>query len=121
MRWSIRVVNVEPQREFETDNLVCRIRFTTVDAAAIGTPHEVPKTHIVVITLTDYVLMNWHIDGANSNRVTPDMRKVLLQLFEDTIADRLRHGPLSEGRIDPIFLGTGDVPDRCPYHLGNIR
>ncbi len=120
MQKTVTFLKWDPKRDFYTDNLVCRVKFSVIDAALIGTPLERESIHTITITITDILLGNWRIPGGLDFGITDEMIKVTLQSLEDCLAQQLKQAPLPDGELEPITMTTENSPKTCPYKLANI-
>jgi hypothetical protein len=120
MQKTVRFLRHNCRRNFFSDNLECWFKFSVVDSSLVGTPRDVGSVHTLVVTLTDRLMNNWDLAGAEWSVITKDMVKVAFQNAEDYIAEQLQEGPLPEGELPPIFRNTENSPKYCPYNLSNI-
>jgi len=102
------------------DNLVCRVEFSVIDSALIGTPRERESVHTIQVVMTGILMTNWHIPGAIDNVITDEMIKVALQSLEDYLVEQIKKGPLPEGELEPLSMTTKNSPETFPYRLANI-
>lgn len=110
----------EPRRTPFHDNLECTFRFSVIDAALIGTPRDVPSTHIVTIVLTDELMDHWRLSGAFYGGVSDDLLKVVFQVAEEYITEQLKRDGLQERELPRLALSTKNSPLSLPYNLANI-
>jgi hypothetical protein len=94
MQKTVTFIRWDPKRDFDTDNLVCRVRFSVIDSALIGTPRELETIHTIKVIITDTLMDYWRIPGALDMGITDEMIKVALQSLEDYLVERLKKGPL---------------------------
>ncbi|HLG37851.1 MAG TPA: CHAT domain-containing protein [Nitrososphaera sp.] len=120
MQKTVTFLKWEPKRDFYTDNLVCRVRFSIIDSALIGTPRERESIHTIEVIMTDMLMSNWRIPGGMDFGITEEMIKVALQSLEDYLVEQLKKGPLPEGKLQPLSMTTENSPKSCPYKLANI-
>lgn len=120
MQKTITFLKWNPKRDFYTDNLVCRVKFSVSDTALIGTPRECENVYNITISITDILLSRWQIPGGLDFGITDEMIKVALQSLEDHLAQQLKKAPLPDGELEPLTLNTENSPDTCPYKLANI-
>jgi hypothetical protein len=120
MQKTVTFLKWDPKRDFDTDNLVCRIKFSVIDSALIGTPRERESIHTIKVIITDILLGNWRIPGGLDFGITEEMIKVALQSLEDYLAQQLKQASLPEGELEPITMTTENSPKACPYKLANI-
>lgn len=120
MQKTVTFLKWNPKRDFFTDNLVCTVRFSVIDAALFGTPRERESIHTITITITDILLSNWRIPGGLDFGITDEMIKVALQSLEDYLTLQLKQAPLQDGELEPITMTTENSPKTCPYKLANI-
>ncbi len=109
-----------PKRDFYTDNLECRVRFSVIDSALIGTPRERESVHSIKVVMTDMLMDTWRIPGAIDSGITDEMVKVALQSLEDYLVEQLKKGALPEGELAPLLMTTENSPKICPYKIANI-
>jgi hypothetical protein len=120
MKKTVTFISWDPKRDFHTDNLVCRVRFSVVDAALIGTPREVESFHTIKVIMTDILMGNWRIPGGLDFGITNEMIQVSLQSLEDYIVEQLKKGPQLVRELDPLLMTTENSPATCPFKLLNI-
>jgi hypothetical protein len=121
MQKTVTFLEWRPRRDFDTDNLECRVTFSVIDSALIGTPRERDSVHSIKVIMTDILLDYWRIPGAIDPGITEEMVKVALQSLEDYLVEKLKKGPLSEGKLPDLFMATDNSPKTCPYKLANIH
>lgn len=120
MQKTVTVIRWDPERDFYTDNLVCRVKFSVIDSALIGTPREVESIHNIKVIITDMLMDNWHIPGSLDFGITDEMIKVALQSLEDYLVEQLKKGLLPVGELEPLSMTTENSPATCPYKFANI-
>lgn len=120
MQKKITFIRWDPKRDFSTDNLVCRVKFSVIESPLIGTPREVESIHTIKVIITDILMGNWGIPGGLDFGITDEMIKVALQSLEDYLVELLKKGPLPVGELDPLSMTTKNSPATCPYKLANI-
>ncbi len=120
MQKTVTFLKWDPKRDFNTDNLVCRVKFSVIDSALIGSPRERESIHTITIIITDFLLGNWRIPGGLDFGITDEMIKVALQSLEDHLVQQLKQAPLPDGELEPITMNTENSPKTCPYKLANI-
>ncbi len=120
MQKTVTFLKWEPKRDFYTDNLECRVKFSVIDSALIGTPRERESVHSIKVVMTDMLLDTWRIPGAIDFGITDEMVKVALQSLEDYLVEQLKKGPLAGGELAPLLMTTENSPKSCPYKLTNI-
>lgn len=121
MQKTITFISWNTNRDFDTDNLVCRVKFSVIDTALIGTPKERESIHKITIILTDILLGHWGIPGWDrADQITEEMMKVVLQSLEDYLTQQLIQASLLDDKLQPITLSTENSPKICPYKLANI-
>lgn len=119
MEKTVTFLNHKPTRNFRTDELECWFRFSVIDSSLIGMPKERGSTHTLKVSMTDSLMNNWDLAGAEGSVVTNDMIKVAFQLAEEYIAEQLKKGPLPEELL-PLSTSTRNSPNSCPYKISNI-
>ena len=75
---------------------------------------------MVKLTITDRLMNNWNLAGAEGSGVTEEMLKTAFQSVEEYINDLLKKGISLEEELAPLFLETKNSPKICPYKLSNI-
>ncbi len=121
MQMTVTFTRWKPERNFYTDNLDCLFEFSVVDSSLIGTPREIGSKHIVRVTITDTLMNDWNLAGAEGSGITEEMVKVAFQGAEEYISEQLRKGLLSEKELPSLFMSTKDFPSSCPYNIANIH
>ena len=121
MQKTVTFLKWGPKRDFYTDNFECRVKFSVIDSALIGTPRERESVHSIKVVMTDLLMDAWRIPGAIDFGITDEMVKVALQSLEDHLVEQLKKGPLLEGELVPILMTTENSPKICPYKLANIH
>lgn len=110
-----------PRRDFDTDNFECRVTFSVIDSALIGTPKERETVHYIKVIMTDVLMDYWLIPGAMDLKIiTQEMVKVALQSLEDYIVEKLKEGPLPEGKLPDLLMTIDNYPKKCPYRIISI-
>ena len=99
---------------------MCRVTFSVIDSALIGTPREVESIHTIEVIMTDWLINKWCIPGDLDYEITDEMIKVALQILEDYLMEQLQNGPLPVAKLKPLFMNTKNSPATCPYKLANI-
>lgn len=120
MRKTVTFLKWWSKRDFYTDNLECRVKFSVFDSALIGTPRFRESVHSIKVVMTDRLMDAWRITGALEIGITDEMLKVALQSLEDYLVEQLKKGPLLEGEPEPLLMTTENSPKICPYKLANI-
>lgn len=122
MKKTVTFLEWNPRRDFDTDNYECRVKFSVIDSALIGTPRERESLHAIKVIMTDVLMDYWRIPGAMDLKViTEEMVKVALQSLEDYIIEKLKEGSLREGKLPNLLMTTDNCPEVCPYKITNIH
>ncbi len=121
MQKTVTFLKWEPRRDFDTDNFECRVKFSVIDSALIGTPRERESLHSIKVIMTDVLMDYWRVPGAFDSGIKNEMLKVALQSLEDFLIEQLKKGPLPEGELSALLMTTENSPKNCPYKLANIH
>ncbi|OGP51312.1 MAG: hypothetical protein A2Y79_03815 [Deltaproteobacteria bacterium RBG_13_43_22] len=120
MQKTVKFLNCRNKRDFNTDNLECHFKLSVIETALIGTPREISNTHKLKLTITDRLMNNWNLEGAEWSAVTESMLKVAFQSAEEYVTGLLKKCASLEEEFPPLFMETKNSPKTCPYNLSNI-
>src|SRR5712691_12318682 len=102
MQKTITFLEWNTKRDSYNDSLVCRVKFSVVDTALIGTPRERESIHIITIIISDILLSRWRVPGGLDFGITDEMIKVALQSLEDYLTQQIKQAALPDGELESI-------------------
>lgn len=121
MKVTVSFIDAKPSRDFYSEALKCRFRFTKILSSLVGTAKEIPTPHSLQVEISDMLMTSWDLPGAyEPSMITPEMIKVAYQCAVDHIVDCLKQGKALEAELPPLDLTTTNAPEACPYNIPNI-
>ena len=121
MQYTVEIQVWDHRRDPQTYSYECRVKFSVIDTALIGTPRQCESYHYIKISMTDILMDAWDLPGAMAFKAaTINMVKVALQYLEEHLRAELQLGIPPDEVLEPLNLTIKNSPETCPFKIDNI-